>query len=294
MALLVNAVLTENVNEVIRTETDEDRLKFKIEELKQVCFEEVKANPNDYDPRDVKALEADSETGIMLFLESNDWKVEPALAAIKRHCSYRRENGVLDLKVTDIPVEVHQTGLFIAKGFDKAGHPLFFIRLSVSPGPKEMHQLIIKQFLLACETVRNMVLEKNKKLAIIFDCRQAQVDIGLLREILDIYTQKYPPAAEYIAFLDMNFGFKMILQIIKYFFPKYLWKKMIFIDQETLKTMVDQDNLPYYLDGKIEPLSKSEISECPNLADYAKANNIKDKVYEKMKSHLDKQLSNDS
>uniref|UniRef100_T1KIX7 Uncharacterized protein n=1 Tax=Tetranychus urticae TaxID=32264 RepID=T1KIX7_TETUR len=66
MALLVNAVLTENVNEVIRTETDEDRLKFKIEELKQVCFEEVKAHPNDYDPRDVKALEADSETGIIM------------------------------------------------------------------------------------------------------------------------------------------------------------------------------------------------------------------------------------
>lgn len=254
--------------------------------MKQQFNLETITQSNQYDPRDIKLL-ANSDLGLTLFLESNDWKVNSALESLKLHCSWRRENGILDLTIDSIPREIHSTKLFMSNGlFDNSGHPLFFIQLSVNPGPKELHPLVIQHFLWSCETIRNSVIKCGKRLAIIFDCRGAQVDITLLKEILDIYTRKYPPSAEYIAFLDMSFGFKMILQVIKYFFPKYLWKKMIFIDRPTLYSMVNPENRPDYLDGLVSPSTDDRLTSCPSLADYVKSHSIDEKVYEKMKNHL--------
>ena len=290
MNFLVNAAFHDGNPELIRPETEDDRHRFKVEELKQHFNLDIANRGNIYDSRDIKSL-SNNDLGLTLFLESNEWKVDSAMESLRHHCIWRKENAILDLSFKDIPREIHSTGLFMAKGLDKSGHPLFFIQLSINPGPKELHPLIIKQFLWQCETIRNCVLKSGKRLAIIFDCRNAQVDIGLLKEILDIYTRKYPPSAEYIAFLDMSFGFKMILQVIKYFFPKYLWKKMIFIDRDTLYSMVTPQNRPKYLDGTATQLTDEQLNSCPTLNNYVKANTIDEKVYDKMRNHLSKYVS---
>jgi len=264
---------------------------FKLRKLRELYISELEECPQKYDPRDLKIVKENNDCfPCELFLESSNWSVDCALEAMVRHSKWRKENGVLDLKATDLPREVHQMRLFNPYGKDKNGHPTFFIQLSVPPGPKEFHPTVVRHFLWSCETVRSEVLRTGRKVAIVFDCRSAAVDIGVLRHVLDIFTTKYPPTAEYLAFLDMNFAFKMVLQVIKYFFPKYMWKRMIFINQEQLHEMIEESSLPTFLDGKSTGLSRDVLEKCPTLEDYGRQNGLSEKSIAKLKSYFQSKL----
>lgn len=268
---------------------------IKAEKLRDSMLKELRECPAKYDSRDLKLIEdAKDAFPCLLFLESSDWRVDPALEAMVRHCVWRKENGVLDLKATDLPREAHKMQLFHPFGKDRKGNPSFFIQTSVPPGPKEFHPTVVRHFLWSCETMRNNVTKVCKKPAIIFDCRSPQVDINVLRQVLDIFTSKYPPTAEYIAFLDMNFAFKMIVNIIKYFFPRHMWKRMIFINQDQLQELFDEDNLPPFMGGKCAGLPDEVLNSCPSLENYGRHQGLSEKAIAKLIKYFEPLQNNNN
>lgn len=261
---------------LINTDTTVDQ--SKLNKLREMVLSELRDCPSKYDSRDLKVIEDSLDAyPCLMFLESNEWHIDPAFEAMVRHSVWRKENGVLDLKATDFPKEIHRLYLFHPFGKDVNGNPAFFIQTSIPPGPKENHSTMLRHFLWASETIGGNVVSASKKPVIVFDCRSPQVDISLLRQVLDIFTSKYPPTAEYIAFLDMNFAFKLVVNIIKYFFPKSMWKRMIFIDQNQLRELFDEDNLPPYLGGKSIGVPEATFNLCPPFDEYYRREGVSEK-----------------
>ena len=233
-----------------RYKEDAEKISQDVEALRKKAKEECTSNPEKYDYRDVELLDKSTEISMISYLESHAWKVQSAFETMSMHSQWRKQINLHELSVSDIPVEILQTGLFHPAGKDKFGHPLLFMRMSRCGTPKEANHLMMKYFLWSAEQMRNQVTNENHKFAMIFDCRKPQVNISLVREVLSLYTTYYPLSVAYIAFLDMNFSFKIVYQVIKYFFPKYFRQQMFTVNLATLNELIDDDNMPDFLGGK--------------------------------------------
>ncbi|XP_074593521.1 motile sperm domain-containing protein 2-like [Brevipalpus obovatus] len=271
-----------------RYKDDATKISKSVETLRRMAQEECAQYPEKYDSRDVELLDKSTEISMISYLESHGWQIQSAFESLRSHSLWRKQVNLHDLSLSDIPLEIVQTGIFHPFGKDKFGHPLLFIRMSRCGTPKEASHLMVKYFLWSAEQMRSQVLNGSHKFAMIFDCRKPQVNLSLVREILSLYTTYYPLSVAYIAFLDMNFSFKMVYQVIKYFFPKYFRQQMFTIDLDTLKEVIDDDNMPFFIGGKQIGFSEKNLTLCPPLSEYIAENEEPSDLKEKVENFLNK------
>lgn len=262
-------------------ESEADKIREYVEKLRSTVKEECRVNKEKYDPRDVKNLDH-GYMSLVSYLESCNWQVDDAAKSMTKHSIWRKENKYFDLKATDIPREVHEMNIYHPFGFDKFGHPLLVIRTSRCAFPKEAYSIVMKQFIWAAEQLRSKVINYDHKLALVFDCRNVQINLGFLREVLTLYTTEYPLSVAYILFIDMNFSFKIFYQVIKHFFPKYLRDHMFLASSSQLDQLIDEDNLPDFLGGKLSVLDQKWLCDCVSLEKYVSMHNLPKNLVQKM------------
>lgn len=274
-------------NHFDRYKDDAEKISKFVEQLRLMAKEECKLNSHLYDKRDVKNLDV-GEMAFISYLESSNWNLQNAFNSMSKHSIWRKENDYFDLKPIQIPREIHEIDLFYPFGKDKFGHPLLFIQTSRSNVPKEMQSSIMKHFIWSAELMRNKVLYENHKFAMIFDCRNPSVNISLLKEILFTYTTYYPLTVAYILFIDMNFSFRFIYQIIKYFFPKHFRDHMFLVNMADVSNLIDADNLPNYLGGHCSLADQPWLTDCVPLIKYAQLNDLPDCFVDKVNDYWKK------
>ncbi|XP_053203517.1 motile sperm domain-containing protein 2-like [Panonychus citri] len=256
---------------ITRLTREEEEVNQAIDSLRELCLQEIATNGHLYDPNDAKIIRGGQRMSMISYLESHSWNIHDSFESVKAHCRWRKENSLCDLKATSFPRELHIHGMFHPYGYDKLGHPLLFIRLSTQTGPRELNSLVLQHFIWVAETMRDRVIESDKRFALIYDCRNPSVDIRLIKEILTIYTQHYPLSLAWVAFIEMTTSFRLMYHVIKFFFPKYIRNQMMSIDRSGLRELVDEDNIPTYLGGNSVGMDSCELENCPTTEQFVQS-----------------------
>ncbi|XP_025016447.1 motile sperm domain-containing protein 2 [Tetranychus urticae] len=271
---------------ITRLTREEEEVNQAVDKLRELCLQEIAVNGHLYDPRDAKIIRSDKKMSMITYLESHSWSIQDSFEALKNHCRWRKEKSLCELKASSFPRELHLHGMFHPYGYDKLGHPLLFIRLSTQTGPRELNELVLQHFIWVGESMRDKVIESDKRFALIYDCRNPSVDIRLIKDILTIYSTRYPLSLAWVAFIEMTTSFRLMFHVIKFFFPKYIRNQMMSIDRFALRELVDEDNIPTYLGGNSTGMDQCELDNCPTFQEYSQTAGLSNELITKATKHF--------
>lgn len=220
-----------------------------IRELRQHFLDTWNEEDDLYYPQDVKRLR-----------ESDDYcrrvithvRLDMGLAhkVVSYSLRWRRHVNVLDIKEEKIMKEVFERGALFPFNKDKNGCHILMLRLklySKSLVPAEQVKQTMLFFLEKLYTEMG-----TKRVTMVFDCTDAgigNVDLDMVRFILNVFLKRYPMGLGYVLVYDMPWLFTAAWKIIKGWLIPEATARIKMVNKEEIKEYVDVKNLPVRMGG---------------------------------------------
>nr|XP_039265111.1 motile sperm domain-containing protein 2-like [Styela clava] len=203
-----------------------------------------------FDEHDVMRIHNDD----LFALSFLHWKKEVIDDAVELAAScleWRKENGMRDISVESIGQKYMEKGVIYIYGRDLEGHRVMCLigRMQNKDEKDQIRQLLM--FWLE----RLQRYEPGQHVTFILDTNKTamgNVDLGLIRFIIDSFTSYFPDLLEKIIILDMPWIMNAIWNIVKQWMSEEQRSKTVFCSRKDLKKYISPDQLPKSMAGTVD------------------------------------------
>ena len=245
-----------------------------------------------FDPRDVEKAKHNNwfiqrfviDRSESVYVDQEDM-IEDSTKAILECMKWRKEEGMNDLKSSDFPKKLYESGS-TTLGKDQNGNPIVFLRGKFHRKIPEWAELIKLFASYFYEVVDNNLEGRSMGLVIDFNgtgIRNFDLDYNI--HVLELFTKYYPMSCGFVYLNDVSWIMRPGMQLLLKVVPAKYQKLVKFTTQKSLADLLGEDRLPYFLGGT----AKCELfvpADAPTIEDVAQRHSISQDSINKLKEVL--------
>ena len=215
-----------------------------------------------------------SDVTISRFLRARKNDVQAAKRGIERHCQWRVEENVKEIKESDILGEL-QSGKIQVHGKDKSNRPVVYI-FAVRHNKEQRDLEEMKKFIIfTLEKALALTRPDEEKMDIVFDLNgfnKKCMDYDVVKLLINILGFNYPETLQVAYVVNAPFIFWACWVIIKPWLDPITASKVKIVKKEELLNIISHDQLHEVLASTIaqpalqsQPLQESPTTNDENL-----------------------------
>lgn len=185
------------------------------------------------------------------FLAANQENVEQAKQQAFETIVWRNRMQLHELQPSCFPQEFYQMGGLYECGPDHFGLPVLCIRAKCI---RKAHLLdrMLSQFLAYRLHLLEKRLNRLEGWTFLFDCTSigfANVNLELIKFLMELLRLRYPLSLRYALVLEVPFLLNAVQKVVMAMLPEENTRLVRFVNRRQLQSYVPVARLPFYLDG---------------------------------------------
>ena len=245
-----------------------------------------------YDPRDVQRAQTNNwfiqrfviDRSESTFVDQEDM-IEDSTRAVIECMKWRKEEGLNDIKSSDFPRELYQSGsTTLGKG--QQGNPIVFVRGKFHRKIPEWAELL-KLYSSYFYELADKTLE-GRSMGLVIDFNGTGIrnfDLDYNIHVLELFTKYFPMSCSFVYLNDVSWLMKPGMSLLLKVVPSKYQKIVKFTTQKSLLEILGSEHLPFFLGGT----AKCELfvpSDAPSIDEVAERHGISKESTQKLKEQL--------
>ncbi|XP_064472808.1 motile sperm domain-containing protein 2-like [Ornithodoros turicata] len=223
-----------------------------IRDLRQHFLDTWNEEDDLYYPDDVKRLrESDDFCRRVITHVRLDMTIAHKL--LNYSLKWRKFVNIQDVKEEKLMKEIFQRAALFPYNKDKCGCHILMLRLKLYSKNLVPSEELKQTLLFFLEKMYNEI--GAKRITMLFDCTDAgigNVDLDMVRFILNTFLKRYPLGMGYVIVYDMPWLFTAAWKIIKGWLIPEAAARIKMVNKDQIKEYIDEKNLPVRMGGKDE------------------------------------------
>ncbi|RWS07166.1 motile sperm domain-containing protein 2-like protein [Dinothrombium tinctorium] len=225
---------------------------YTVDRIKEKIMEDVAANPDSYDKKDVEKLTSTSY--IRRYMERQKGEEDKTVDMMKKVLKKRKEANWSEEDESVVPIEFYKIGACFIYNEDKEGNPVLYMRVKfyrmIPELRKPMEDFVVWMMYKADE----MGAKKGEEYGwtIVFDLTgvsMAQYDLPELLFLIQTFIDYFPAGLRRVYVNNIPWIFKPLVSVVLQFIPNE-WKGLIkFIKKDEIFKYIEKKNVPKFLGG---------------------------------------------
>lgn len=260
-------------------------------EVRKRFLEYAEQNPDKVNDRDKIKLTTD-EWYLKRYLLARNRRVSDTMDMLRKTMEWRNEFGIHISEDAMFPQEFYKIGALFPYENDKQGNLVLYLRIKYHQKIDEMVE-VEKHFLVhTFEKIDRIT--NGQGLVIVFDCQGAgytNCDVDFLQFLIMCATEHAPIGLKYIVVYKLPWVLNAFWAIARKLLPAYLANRVKFCDENSVRELIDPENLPDFMSGTCRRNYRWIPPGCPSVFKLANAYGITDaeiaRILPKFQSLLD-------